>query len=234
MIDVKMPDTELTMNRYQPQIETFQRIVQRYRGFESLRRVLDLGCGKGLETAYLHRLTGAQAFGIDVNQEFDPWASNVAWLANYDGEHIPLTADFLDAVYSFHVLEHVGELQKVLTEVRRVLKPKGVAYFGVPNKRRLLGYFGMSDKSLADKIRQNLLDWKLRFCHRFENALGAHAGFKEGELVRMLAAYFPKVIPVTAQYYQYKHERLRSAFKILAQVGLQQLIWPSVYVVCIK
>jgi len=229
-----MPDTELTTNRYRPQIETFQRIVQRYRGFESLHRVLDFGCGQGIETAYLHRLTGAQVFGIDVNQEFDLWARSIAGLINYDGEHVPFPDDFFDVVYSFHVLEHVGELSKVLAEVRRVLKPEGVAYFGVPNKGRLLGYFGMSDKSLADKIRQNLTDWKLRLCHRFENALGAHAGFKESELVKILADYFPKVVPVTAQYYQYKHERLHHAFKILAQARLQQLVWPSVYVVCIK
>ncbi len=229
-----MPDIELTMNRYRPQIESFKSIMQRYLGFESSHRVLDFGCGNGLETAHLHLLTGAQTFGIDVNQEFDRCASSLVRLANYDGEHIPFPNDFFDAVYSFHVLEHVGELREVLTEVRRVLKPEGVAYFGVPNKGRLLGYFGMSDKSLADKIRQNLIDWKLRLCHRFENALGAHAGFKENELMEILAAYFPKVVSVTAQYYQYKHKRLRSAFKILAQAGLQQFVWPSIYVVCIK
>jgi SAM-dependent methyltransferase len=229
-----MIENEIRKNRYRPQIETFTSILQKHHNLDPSEKILDFGCGNGIETGYLHLLTGAQAYGIDVKQTFDLQALSMARLSNYDGYRIPFADGFFDLVYSFHVLEHVGDLHNSLSEVRRVLKSGGMAYFGVPNKERIIGYIGMPEKSFFEKIRQNCVDWKLRLGHRFENTLGAHAGFRESELLSLMTDFFSTVLSVTDQYYHFKHHRLRQVSSLIMRTGLNQFVWPSVYVLCTK
>ena len=74
--------------RYKAQIETFKKIL----GVDEIppkTRILDLGCGNGLEAAYLNLLCNADVFGIDIHENFDKWALCRSNLVNYDGENIP-------------------------------------------------------------------------------------------------------------------------------------------------
>lgn len=49
------------------------------------------------------------------------------------GEHLPFAESHFDFVISLAVLEHVQDVDQVVSEALRVLKPGGVAYFEVPN-----------------------------------------------------------------------------------------------------
>lgn len=49
------------------------------------------------------------------------------------GENIPLKDESVDFVISLAVLEHVNDVDKVIAEAYRVLKPGGSIYFEVPN-----------------------------------------------------------------------------------------------------
>jgi ubiquinone/menaquinone biosynthesis C-methylase UbiE len=51
----------------------------------------------------------------------------------YDGQNIPLPENKFDYVVSFQVLEHVENLQAVIKESLRVLKPGGIMYHVAPN-----------------------------------------------------------------------------------------------------
>ena len=222
------------MTRYTAQINTFLQILAKNKKCPDNPLVLDVGCGSGKEAAYLSILMDACVCGVDINGNFDAWARSKAELEKFDGIHIPYASHAFDVVYSFHVLEHVHDLSGLLSEISRVLKPNGIAYFGTPNKSRLFGYFGMQDKSLRRKILQNIDDWKYRILHRFENRYGAHAGFREKELQFLLAKFFPAVAPVTKQYYYFKWPEKRYFFQLLRNLGLLDLFTPSVYVLCRK
>jgi len=220
--------------RYDSQVRTFANILQKHYPNKTIHRMLDFGCGCGLETFTLQRITNIPTFGIDVNTDFDVDTSKVVELRHYDGAVIPYPNAHFDGVYSFHVLEHVENMDQVLSEVTRVIKPGGFGYFGVPNKSRLFAYFGIPGKSFFRNVRKNFRDLKYRIMGRFSNEHGAHAGFRESVFVDILAKYFSKVIPVTDEYYFVKWKKYQKFQRWLWHTRLGNIIWPSVYVLCIR
>lgn len=98
---------------------------------------LDLGCGDGILTDILfrHMKRRPRLVGIDI----DPLETEAAARYNfYDRIHtgsaaaIPEADATFDYVISNSVLEHIPELEPVIGEVGRVLKPGGRFYFTVP------------------------------------------------------------------------------------------------------
>ncbi len=229
-----MLNREKIISRYTPQLLTFIQIIFQFVKIENVRKVLVAGCGKGFEAAYLQELLGAKVYGVDVDQQFDLWACDHARLLNYDGESLPFKDNLFDVVYSFHVLEHVKDPDFFLRELHRVLKKDGIVYIGVPNKSRLVGYFGMSDKSFFAKLKQNCKDWKYRLLGKFKNELGAHAGFTEKELENMIRQNFRFIRTVTPMYYDLKWPQMRPLIPFARQMALDKILLPSIYVVGMK
>ncbi|MFM9939725.1 MAG: bifunctional 2-polyprenyl-6-hydroxyphenol methylase/3-demethylubiquinol 3-O-methyltransferase UbiG [Hyphomicrobiaceae bacterium] len=111
------------------------------RHFEwSGKDVLDLGCAGGfMSEAMAER--GARVVGIDPAAEVIAaarrHASNMGLTIQYDegvGEALPFAAASFDAVVCVDVLEHVADLNRVLAEVARVLRPSGLFLFDTINR----------------------------------------------------------------------------------------------------
>lgn len=103
-------------------------------------RVLDLGCAGGF-TAEALTFKGARVTGIDpASQAIEAArarAETIGQSIRYDvggGEELPYEPESYDAVVCVDVLEHVSDLTKVLSEVARVLKPKGAFLFDTINR----------------------------------------------------------------------------------------------------
>ena len=103
-------------------------------------RVLDLGCGQGDFTAAL-AAHGAAPLGIEVAE---------AALARARSRHpglefgraaldapLPLPDNRFDAVWAGEVIEHVADTARWLSEVRRVLRPRGRLLLTTPDHGRL-------------------------------------------------------------------------------------------------
>ena len=85
-------------------------------------RVLDVGCGNGM----VYRvLSDCEVKGVDPLPESPGVVRGTA-------EELPFAEGAFDVVTCFDVLEHVKDHGKAIAEIRRVLKPEGVAYFTVP------------------------------------------------------------------------------------------------------
>ncbi|MGY6548717.1 MAG: bifunctional 2-polyprenyl-6-hydroxyphenol methylase/3-demethylubiquinol 3-O-methyltransferase UbiG [Roseinatronobacter sp.] len=105
--------------------------------------VLDLGCAGGfMAEALVAR--GAQVTGIDPAREAIAAArahAQAGGLAiRYDvgvGEALPYPEEGFDAVVCVDVLEHVQDLDQVLAEVARVLRPGGLFLFDTINRNPL-------------------------------------------------------------------------------------------------
>jgi ubiquinone/menaquinone biosynthesis C-methylase UbiE len=95
------------------------------------KRVVELGCGAGLEVWYLSHHFGADAWGVDV-KERRSWAALSDDRTHYVRADIasdrPFEADSIDRLISIAVLEHVVHPYSILSEVYRILKPGGLAW----------------------------------------------------------------------------------------------------------
>ena len=93
-------------------------------------RVLDYGCGAGQIVKAL-RERGIDAFGCDVYYDGGDYSSAVdpallgSAILRMEGGIIPFDAASFDAVINNQVLEHVADLDAVLAEISRVLRPGG-------------------------------------------------------------------------------------------------------------
>lgn len=190
-------------------------------------RLLVIGCGDGVEAGHLARATGARGVGIDLVVEARARGEGVE-LARCDARRLPFRDGAFDAVYCYHVLEHVPEPARAIAEARRVLAPGGIGYWGTPNKSRLVGYIG-GRATTWEKVQWNLADWGKRLTFRWSNERGAHAGFSEGELDRLLRTAFGSVESVSLPYYLGKYPRLAGLWRATFQVGLGRFLTPSVY-----
>ena len=101
--------------------------------------VLDLGCGAGEFSAALVQ-AGAQPVAVDVAHEAlrrargrVPGLDARHWAA---GEPLPLAQGSVDAVWAGEVLEHVPDVAPWLSEVRRVLRPRGALVLSTPHHGR--------------------------------------------------------------------------------------------------
>jgi len=104
--------------------------------------VLDLGCGRGewLELLQEHNLEGC---GVDLNTAMVAQCKSRGLKARIGDavEHLhSLRANSYGAITGFHLIEHIPfeTLMALLGEVRRVLKPGGVAIFESPNCKNLV------------------------------------------------------------------------------------------------
>lgn len=99
--------------------------------------VVDVGCGTG---AVLERFgAGALAVGIDDHADALRYArrKSEALLARSDARALPFRTGGVDRVFLLDVAEHVPEDAAVFAEIRRVLKPDGLAVVHVPAHPRM-------------------------------------------------------------------------------------------------
>lgn len=104
------------------------------------REVLDLGCGAGVEVVRFAR-GGARVTGVDIaasaialtRQNLEQQGLD-ARLEVADGEALPFADNSFDFVYAHGVVQYTSSDQRLVAEVRRVLKPDGLAMFQAYNR----------------------------------------------------------------------------------------------------
>ena len=99
--------------------------------------VVDVGCGTG---AILERFAaGAVAVGIDDHADALRYARerSGALLVRSDARGLPFGSGTVDRAFLLDVAEHVPEDAAVFAEIRRVLKPTGLAVIHVPAHPRM-------------------------------------------------------------------------------------------------
>lgn len=101
--------------------------------------VLDLGCGAGEFSAALLQ-AGAQPVAVDIAHEALRRARGRVvgldlrhWAV---GEPLPLADGSVDTVWAGEVIEHVADVAPWLSQVRRVLQPRGTLLLTTPHHGR--------------------------------------------------------------------------------------------------
>jgi SAM-dependent methyltransferase len=132
------------------------------------RKVLEIGCGVGIDTARFAR-AGAEITAIDLTEAGVSLANQLLQLEGLSGEavvgnaeELPFPDETFDLAYSWGVLHHTPNTAKAVAEARRVLKPGG--------ELRMMLYSRRSTFALAVWGRQVLRE------RRFMSAKTALAG----------------------------------------------------------
>ncbi len=137
------PERFIPHEWYEEVYSTYAQFIGRYafaaRQVGSDASVLDLGCSCGYGSAYLAEAPGRKVVGIDRSREsvaYGPRHYRHAGLAFVSAcaTAIPLKTGSLDAVVSMELIEHVEDAKRVVTEVKRALKPGGIFIASTPNR----------------------------------------------------------------------------------------------------
>jgi len=125
----------------------------------NVKRVLDLGCGSGRHTVYLVK-RGFNVYGLDIAKEgikiAKDWFKKENLKAHFKigdiYKKLPYKDNFFDAIISIQTLHHgrIGEIRKLIKEMERILKPKGLIFVTVSRK-------GSKKKIPKEKL------WKIKF-----------------------------------------------------------------------
>jgi len=132
---------------------------------------LDIGCGDG----HFAQITFTRKIEIGVDPWFGPLQEARSrkvyeLLLHSYGQNLPIPDESVASAVSNSVLEHIPDVQPVLNDISRVLKPGGIFYFCSPNHNfdnalsvaRLLEKIGL--RSLARAYRR-LFDRISRHVH---------------------------------------------------------------------
>jgi SAM-dependent methyltransferase len=95
-------------------------------------RVLDVGCGTGAMLSHLERY--GEPSGVEADQQAVDLcrARGLTRVQHADPPPLPFDDGGFDLVTALDVLEHVDDDRRLLAEMRRVLRPGGVALVTVP------------------------------------------------------------------------------------------------------
>lgn len=99
--------------------------------------VLDIASGSGYGTKMLAE-NAKHVYGVDVNEQAVNYSKkhfgskNIEYLVG-DGIRIPLDDNSVDVVITFETIEHIEDYKTFIKEVKRVLRPDGIAIVSTPN-----------------------------------------------------------------------------------------------------
>lgn len=134
---------------------------------------LDLGCASGRVLRHIARdLPDCEAIGCDINRLHVEWCNahlpaNARAFQNHSVPSLPLEDNSLDLVSAFSVFTHIEALETAwLSEIRRVLKPGGIAWITVHTENTLLNMdeaWPIWDPVMKHPDAQTKLDEKRNF-----------------------------------------------------------------------
>ncbi|PKN08518.1 MAG: 3-demethylubiquinone-9 3-O-methyltransferase [Deltaproteobacteria bacterium HGW-Deltaproteobacteria-8] len=161
----------------------FKRVIDQEKVLErGKRKLLDVGCGGGLLAEEFAR-AGFEVAGIDPAPETidtaRAHASTSGLPIEYElgsGEHLPYPDGSFDHVACCDVLEHVDDVDRVVGEISRVLRPGGLFLYDTVNRTFM-------SKLAVIKIMQ---DWPSTAISNQPNAHVWDRFIKPAELVTLL------------------------------------------------
>lgn len=166
--------------------KSYYDIIQRYVSRESAPRVMELGCGTGIDINLIQQRNPAvRAIGSDISEKSIQVAQRMCGMFGNlmvffvgDTLRLPLKSGTIDILFSQGLVEHFKEPEAVIEEQARVLCNGGILIVNVPQK--YTGYTVMK-KRLMRKGKWSL-GWETEFSYRELKRMGRDLGLIEREV----------------------------------------------------
>lgn len=115
------------------------------------KRVLEIGLGQGADSMQIIK-RGAIYYGIDLTEEsvkrlterFRLFELPYQEVVKANAQQIPYADNFFDIVYSHGVIHHSPEIEKIVSEIYRVLKPGSQAVIMLYHKNSFNYYISIA------------------------------------------------------------------------------------------
>ena len=168
---LERPEVYLAWQR--PFVSTKLAPVKRHNDFSAIRRVLDVGCGPGTNSA---EFAGLDYLGIDLNASYIAYARRRHGfrfeVADVRTDEIPASGTY-DFVLLNSLLHHLDDMTcaSVLSAVRGCLSGDGhvhIVELELPERRGLPRMLARSDRG---EYPRSLAAWRELFTHSFEEVV---------------------------------------------------------------
>jgi len=131
--------SEKEQQRLRKQARFGEHMIYRNLNLANVSELLEVGCGVGAQSEILlRRFPDLKLTGIDLStKQMDvakkllaetPWAKGRYNLQEMDATNMKFAANSFDGAFLCWILEHVPDPIRVLSEVRRVLRPASIVY----------------------------------------------------------------------------------------------------------
>ena len=104
-------------------------------------KIMDFGCGAGLFLEVAHQRGWKQCIGIDANSRYKSQYKNCEGIqyiqANFESVDSSLLGSGYDCITLWNVLEHLYDLDSILSSLKLLLKPGGLLFIMIPNVESL-------------------------------------------------------------------------------------------------
>lgn len=118
----------------------FEHMYKDYLTAVENKTIVDVACGTGYGSKILAE-KATKVYGYDIDAETIEFAKehmaadNIEYaVANI--KNLPIETGSIDVAVSIETFEHVTEIQQVINEIYRILKPNGFWFFTTPNAER--------------------------------------------------------------------------------------------------
>jgi ubiquinone/menaquinone biosynthesis C-methylase UbiE len=175
---------------------------------------VDLGCGGGYFSKELYHRYKCKVFSIDESKTAIKFArNNNSFInANYivsSATKINLPDSSVDIVFCIGVLEHVRKFDLALSEIKRILKPKGKIVITSSNKYSIM-YFDRIIKQILHRWKygyqknwsSSRIQRKLKQYDFFVTNYSIEQGYGDFDTINKLDKTINRIIPCWGRYIQ--------------------------------
>ncbi len=204
---------ELFMERYRSVAD----ILRKNLSLNSSIKYADIGCGEGYMKYFFNDDEGSW-YGVDCWKERIDLCKELGYQMidlDINTTSLPWEDESFDVVLACHVVEHLSNLKFAFAEMKRILKPGGFLYIGVPIKPPIISHLvGFSHKTSQKKLGETQHSFYSGSAKRiFQNLLGKQYKFIDARGLRVLSArrlcniensyYFYRINTLLARYLTY-------------------------------
>lgn len=147
----------------------YKRLSYQMLGAREGMRVLDVGCGSGVDLAALAEIVGPRGVVIGVDREpnliaaarntLDQQELTNVWVFEDNAEHLAFSAGEFDGVRADRALQHMRHPSEAIAQMWRVLRPDGVLTVIEPDWATMAIYPAAPVGGNDDTVFQQVLRW---------------------------------------------------------------------------